>query len=252
MNLATFNERLLSIGGRSGNGSPRLRCVSALTEMKFACGGLKAKYPISSTTEERWLWGLKDNISGKITAKSEEEVRANTDPQRCAVRKFLGRKVTWQGRPHYVVEYYRSPEEMKDTPLNWWQNRYGWWKNPETRLVEWTDINGEFPVHGRYDFLFVVKKDDGTAWGQPCGLTQDALDEAARVVAAHAAFKKVNTDEELIQQMVDAQIAREDQAEAEIADDVEQEIGPEWRRAIKNNPRVFYSNLKANEKGIAL
>lgn len=252
MNLESFNQHLLRIGGRSSSGYPRLRCVSALTETKFACGGVKAKYPASSKTEERWLWGLRDNVSGVVTAKSEEDARANTDPQKSVVKKFLGRKVTWFGYPNFVVEYYRSPGEMKDTSLNWWQNRYGWWKNPETRLMEWTDINGEFPVHGRYDLLFVVKKDDGTAWGQPCELTQKWLQEAVRVVASHAEFRKVNTDEEMIRHMVEAQETREDRAEAEIADAVEQEIGSEWRRMLKNNPRVFYSNLKPNEKGIGL
>lgn len=231
---------------------PRLRVVSALTETKFAFGSRKIKYPKSSKTEERWLWGQKDTETGMITAKTEQQVIDNKDPRLFGVRKLLNRTVTWSGYPNYVVEYYRSPLEMKDGPFNWERNRFGWWLNPETKRNEWTDRIGAWPSEGRYDLLMVVKEDDGTLWGRFRELGPDVLTEVSAAMRAHEAFRKVNTDDELIQQMVDAQVAREDMAEAEIADAVEQEIGEDWRRMLKNDPRVFYSNLKQNEKGVVL
>lgn len=241
LELQPLNARLLTIGGKHINGMPRLRVVSALTETKFACGGTKIKYPRASKTDERWLWGLKDTETGIITAKSEQQVVDNKDPKKFGVRKLLSRTVTWIGHPNFVVEYYRSPMEMKDGPVNWERNRYGWWYNPETKRNEWTDINGPWPGEGRYDFLLAVKVDDGTPWGKFRELGEDVLDEVRFAIQKHAAFKKVNTDEELIQQMIDTQEAREDKAAAEIGDAVEQEIGPEWRRMLKDNPRVFQS-----------
>lgn len=239
--LEIFNEKLLSIGGRHVNGMPRLRVVSALTETKFACGSRKTKYPKASKTEEKWLWGLKDIDSGIITAKSEQQVIDNKDPRKFGVRKLLSRAVTWIGHPNYVVEYYRSPLDMKDGPINWERNRYGWWFNPETKRKEWTDINGPWPSEGRYDFLMVVKIDDGTPWGQFRELGEDVLDEVRKAIRWHESFRKVNTDEEMIQHMIDAQEAKEDRRVAELADSIEQEIGNDWRRMLSNNPRVFQS-----------
>ena len=100
---------------------------------------------------------------------------------------------------------------------------------------------GPFPSDGRYDLLLVVKEDDGTPWGQFRELGEDVLVEVRRAMRAHEAFRKVNTDEELIQQMRDAQEAREQAHADQIADEVEQEIGPAWRRAIKGNARIFES-----------
>lgn len=239
--IEQFNERLLVIGGRHVNGSAKLRVVSALTEQKYACGGFKIKYPASSQTSEKWLWGLKGMDTGEITAKTEQQVIDNKDPKMFGVRKLLSRTVTWIGHPNYVVEYYRSPLEMKDGPMNWERNRYNWWFNPETKRREWTDINGQWPSEGRYDFLMAVKVDDGTPWGKFRELGEDVLFDVRKAMRAHETFKKINTDEELIQQMVDAQIAREARFEAEIADEVEQEIGTDWRRMLKSNPRLFQS-----------
>lgn len=245
MRLETFNAELLTIGGRDTvTGVPRLRCVSALTETRFACGGVKVKYPAFSRTEERWLWGLKDMDTQEITAKSEADVIANNDPRKFGVRKLLAREVTWGGHPNYVVEYYRSPLEMKDSPLNWERNRYNWWYNHEKKVREWTDMVGPWPSEGRYDLLLIVKEDDGTVWGKLRELGDDVLLEVRKAIRAHEAFKKVNTDEELIEEMVVAQEAREAQAEAEIADAVEQEIGADWRRMLANNPRVFQTGRK--------
>lgn len=230
-----FNSRLLSIGGRSANGKPRLRVVSAATETKFACGGYKIKYPQSSKTDERWLWGLRDIEAGITYAKTQEQVEQCDDPNMLPVRKFLGRTVTWIGYPNWVIEYYRSPLEMKDGPVNWETNRYDYWYNPETKRREFTDMNGEWPADGRYDLLLVVKVEDGTRWGQYRELGEDVLNEVRQAIQKHEAFKKVNTDEELIKQMVDKCEAREDKRVAELADAIEQEIGAEWRRAIKDN-----------------
>lgn len=230
------------------NNMPRLRAVSALTETKFACGSFKIKYPQASRTEERWLWGLKDIDTGITTAKSEQQVIDNKDPKKFGVRKLLSRTVTWIGYPNFVVEYYRSPLEMKDGPVNWERNRYDWWYNPETKRREWTDMNGEWPSNGRYDFLVAVKVDDGTPWGKFRELGADVLTEVRCAIRKHEAFKKINTDEELIQQMVDKQVAREDAHEAEIADQVEQEIGNDWRRALAGNARVFQFNPPMTNK----
>lgn len=246
--LETFNHKLLLLGGRHLNGSPRLRVVSAATETKYACGSTRIKYPRTSTTTERWLWGLKDMDTGEITAKSEADVIANTDPRKFGVRKLLSREVKWIGWPNYVVEYYRAAEEMKDTPANWERNRYDWWYNGETKHREWTDMLGEFPSRGRYDFLLAIKVDDGTPWGRFRELGDDVLDEVKFAIRAHEAFKRVNTDEELIQQMVDKQEAREDRRVAELADNIEQEIGADWRRMLKDNPRVFQFNPPVTNK----
>lgn len=240
--LETFNQRLASLGGyHVTNGKPRLRVVSGLTATHFACGEIRIKYPVRSETEEKWLWGLREVGTGITFAKSEEQVKVNTDPSFFGVRKLLRRSVTFIGALNYVVEYYRSPLHMKDGPLNWERNRFNWWYNPETKRREWTDINGAWPSSGRYDLLLVVKEDDGTPWGKFRELGEDVLDEVRKAIQAHEAFKKVNTDEELIQQMVDAQEAREDKRVAELADEVEQEIGPAWRRMLKDSPRIFQS-----------
>lgn len=180
--------------------------------------------------------------TGIVTAKTEQQVIDNQDPKLFGVRKLLSRTVTWTGRPNYVVEYYRSPLEMKDGPFNWERNRYDWWFNPETKRREWTDMNGAWPGEGRYDLLMVVKVEDGTPWGKFRELGDDVLQDVRQAMRAHEAFRKVNTDEELIQQMAEKQHAREDALEAEIADNVEQEIGPAWRRMLKNNPRLFQSS----------
>ena len=238
MRLDYFNDELLHVGGRHPNGMPRLRCVSALTETKWACGGWKIKYVANSRTEERWLWGLRDKDTGETWAKSEADVIANADPQLYAVRKLLSREVTWTGWPNFVIEYYSSVDELKETPANWFTNRYGWWKNPSTKLVEWTDINGEFPVDGRYDLFMIIKHEDGTVWGKFRELDSDVLVEVSKAVYAHKNFKKPS-DEQAIQKMVDDQEAKEQKVEDEIADAVEQEIGADWRRMLANNPRVF-------------
>lgn len=243
MRLELFNERLLAIGGRHTNGMPRLRVVSAKTETKFACGGIKVKYPAGSKTEERWLWGLRDKATGKVTAKSQEDVNANTDPEKQVVKKLLNRTVTWFGRDNYVVEYYRPVEDMKDTPLNWWQNRYAWWHNPESGLTEWTDMNGEFPFNGRYDLLLIVKEEDGTVWGKFRELDQDVLNEVEKAVAAHRSFKKVLTDEESIRHMYEEAEAKEDRFAAQIADEVEQDFGADWRRMVQNNPEALVNEI---------
>jgi len=248
MTLEEFNNELLAIGGRHPNGMPRLRCVSAATELKFACGGLKIKYPRASRTDERWLWGLRDTTTGITTAKSEADVIANTDESKYAVRKFLGRTVTWIGRPNFVIEVYSSVDELKETPVSWFTHRYDWWKNPETKLMEWTDINGEYPANGRYDFFMAVKYDDGTTWGKFRELDRDVLAEVKRAVQNHENFREIFTDDQKIQQMVEAQEAKEDRFEAEMADQIEQEIGSDWRRAIKDNPRLFVTNPKVSNK----
>ena len=247
MTLDEFNNELLTIGGGYVNGMARLRCVSALTETKFACGSQKIKYPRASKTEERWLWGLRDTTTGITTAKTEQEVIDNKDPQMFGVRKLLSRTVTWIGYPNYVVEYYRSPLEMKDGPFNWEKNRYDYWFNPETKRREWTDINGPWPDQGRYDLLMVVKTGEGV-WGQFRELGDDILEEVRKAIRWREEFKKVKSDEECIRDMVEAQEAKEDRLEAEMADQIEQEIGPAWRRAIKDNPRLFVAAPKPNNK----
>lgn len=239
--IETFNRRLLTIGGYHTNGHPRLRVVSAQTTTHFACGELRIKYPIASKTEEKWLWGLREVGTGITYAKSEEQVKTNSDPNFFGVRKLLRRTVTFIGAPNYVVEYYRSPLEMKDGPLNWERNRYNYWYDPVIKVRKYTDMIGPFPTDGRYDLLLVVKKENGTRWGEFRELGEDVLDEVRQAIQLHEAFRKVNTDEELIQQMVEAQEAREDKAADEIGDAVEQEIGSEWRRMLKDNPRVFQS-----------
>lgn len=236
-----FEKKLTELGGFHLNGKPLLRVVKADRETHFACGGIKIKYPKSSKTEERWLWGLKDMETGAITAKTEQQVIDNKDPKMFGVRKLLSRTVTWSGHSNYVVEYYRPADKMKDGPLNWEKNRFNWWYDPEKKVRRWIDMIGPYPYEGRYDLLMVVKEDDGTPWGKFRELGEDVLDEVRKAMRAHEAFKKVNTDEELIQQMVDKQIAKEDQLEAAIADGVEQEIGADWRRMLKNNPRLFQS-----------
>lgn len=248
MTLDSFNQELLLAGGRHVNGMPRLRVVSALTETKYACGGTKIKYPKSSKTEEKWLWGLKDLESGIITAKTEQQVIDNKDAQQFGVRKLLSRTVTWIGHPNYVVEYYRSPLEMKDGPVNWERNRYDWWFNPEAKRKEWTDMLGPFPTEGRYDLLIVVKEDDGTPWGKFRELGPDVLTEVRHSMRKHEAFKKTNTDDEMIQQMVDAQIAREDKLEAQMADDIDQNLKPHWRRFYDDMPQVFQFNPPKTNK----
>lgn len=222
---------------------PRLRVVSALTETKFACGGIKIKYPAGSRTEEKWLWGLKDTETGEITAKTEQQVIDNQDPKLFGVRKLLSRTVTWFGHSNFVVEYYRSPLEMKDGPFNWERNRYGWWFNPETKRQEWTDINGPWPSEGRYDDLLVVKEDDGTRWGKFRELGEDVLDEVRKAIQWHEAFKKVKTDEEYIRDMVEKQKAKEDQFEAQMADDVEQDFGADWRKMVQDNPEALIKEI---------
>lgn len=238
MRLDYFNNELLRIGGRHPNGTPRLRCVSALTETKWACGAIRIKYVAASRTKERWLWGLRDKDTGETWAKSEAQVAANTDSQLYGVRKLLSREVIWSGRPNFVIEVYSSAEELKETPLSWFTNRYNWWKNPSTKLVEWTDINGEFPADGRYDFFMAVKHEDGTVWGKFRELDANVLKEVEKAAYAHKHFKKLS-DEQSIQKMIDDQNAKEQKVEDEIADAVEQEIGADWRRMIANNPRVF-------------
>lgn len=239
-----FNERLLALGGRYLNGMPRLRVVSALTELKYACGGIKAKYPAAAKTTEQWLWGLRDTTTGITTAKTEQEVIDNKDPKMFGVRKLLTRSVTWIGHPNYVVEYYRSPTEMKDTPQGWERNRYDWWYNPETKRREWTDMNGPWPDQGRYDLLMIV----GGTWGNFRELGEDILDEVRKAMQWREQFKKTKTDDEYIADMVARQEAKEDALEAEIADNVEQEIGAEWRRAIKENAFVGQFNPPMNNK----
>ncbi len=241
MDFDTFNERLLAIGGRHVNGTPLLRVVRATTELKYACGGSKIKYPCASKTTERWLWGLRDTTTGITTAKTEQQVIDNKDPNMFGVRKLLTRSVTWIGHPNYVVEYYRSPAEMKDTPRNWERNRYDWWYNPETKQREWTDMNGPWPSEGRYDLLMIVQEGAGP-WGAFRELDDDVLEEVRKAIQWREGFKKTKSDESYIQDMVLAQEAKEDALEAEIADNVEQEIGPEWRRAIKENAFVGQYN----------
>lgn len=234
-----FNGRLRSLGGYDISGRPRLRVVSALTETKYACGGEKIKYPQASKLVEEWLWGLKDMDTGIITGKSEQDVIEDTDPRKFGVRKLLKREVTWLGYPNYVVEYYRSPLQMKDGPLNWERNRFNWWLNPVTKRREWTDINGPWPSEGRYDLLLVVKIEDGTPWGQFRELGEDVLDEVRKAMRAHEAFRKVNTDEELIRHMEEVQEAKEEKLEAEIADALDQELKPHWRHLYSDMPQMF-------------
>lgn len=238
-----FTDKLLEIGGRYVNGKPKLRVVWGCDAFHFACGGDKPVYSWGSQTEEKWLWGLREVGTGITYAKSEEQVKENTDPNLFGVRKLLYRKVEWFGAPRWVIEYYIPPNKTKgDTPVSWNANQYGWWYNPETKRNEWTKIVKDFPYDGDYRDLFVVKENNGTRWGKFRELGEDVLDEVRKAIQAHEAFKKVNTDEELIQHMVDAQEAREDKLEAEMADEIEQEIGSEWRRMLKNNPRLFQSS----------
>lgn len=240
--LNSFNEQLIRLGGRHINNKPRLRVVEGSTATHFACGEERVRYPIASKIEEKWLWGLKDIATGVITAKSEKDVIANKDPGKFGVRKRLSRTVTFIGAPNFIIEYYRPADKMKDGPLNWERNRYNYWYDPVIKARRYVDMIGPYPFDGRYDLLMVVKVDDGTRWGKFRLLGEDVLDEARKAIRAHEEFRKIYTDEESVQQMVDKQVAREDKAEAELADEIEQEIGPAWRRALKDNPQLFITN----------
>lgn len=237
-----FTDKLREIGGYHVNGKPRLRVVWGCDAFHFACGGEKPVYSWGSKTEEKWLWGLREVGTNVTYAKSQEQVEQNADPNLFGVRKLLYRNVEWFGAPRWVIEYYIPADKTRgDRPSTWAANQYGWWFNPVTERREWTKIVKDFPADGDYRDLFVVKEDDGTRWGRYQLLSENVLNDVRAAIQRHEAFRKVNTDEELIQQMVDAQEAREDQAASEIADAVEQEIGNDWRRMLKDNPRVFQS-----------
>jgi len=232
-------KELTSIGGVNSFGQPNIRVVWGMSELRFACGRLRMKYPTNFYTEEAdYQFRLRNLTTNELKFCSlgefieAKKIYDSIDPAIEWLPEYkVSRSIEWIGTPRWMVEEYVPVVAIKDSPSNWEAHRYGWWFDPEKQKQVWTDLIGPFPYEGRYEHLLTVKEDDGRTYlGKYSPFTSREgllIREALQKREVH----KAKSVEEAVRDFQSAQIARQTKSEFEIADELKDTL-KQHRRAL--------------------
>ncbi len=239
-------EALTNLGGRQLDGTPNIRVVWGQTERRFACGDNRIKYPTSFSKEKAdYVFRLRNIETGECTVCNYEEFMEakkryeEVDPTITHLAEFkVSRQVEWIGIPRFIIEQYKPVLLLKDTPLNWEKNRYGWWFNPVTRKNEWTDVTGPFPYEGRYEHFLTVKEDDGTHFGKYSPITEREIELVRQALQAREIHKAQSAEIE-VKNLVEAKAALLEKREAELADEIADSLAPHVNKMYENKVKYY-------------
>lgn len=172
-------EALSNIGPRRPCGCPLFRFAWGQERMQFQRGRMRLLYIDTRIpaveTPRRYLkrairWEIVREEVGKdletnmpLFAEREipiyEKQRVQDPPSVIPAGWLYEEEIPeleWIGERLYAVELWTPSEYILGGEVEWEDQRFGMWENPETGKEEWTDILGPFPKPGRYQTVTLL------------------------------------------------------------------------------------------------